>query len=430
MSCYLNMKSFGILFMLAGTVFMSSAFAQDEAVNDLAEEDRKKSDRNKIVLLKERVVKDEVKGVVVGDFTVSPVISVTEYYDDNLYATESDTQDDFVTVITPAVNITSNWKAHSLKVAAGADFSRYAEFSTENTNDYWVNLAGRFDLDRKKNIFGGLSYERNHEDRASPEAVVGEEPVEYDLYSGNAGYSAWHGNHQVKFAYTYTEYDFMSVPSLGSVILNDDRDRTEQGIGIRYLYRYSKTMAPFIQASVEEVDYLFTPDYEGYDRNSQGARFNVGLNVLSKNTNTRLFAGSVERDYDNPLFDKVSEVDFGLNHVWKISDNSQFRANLSRSILETTFPGSPGYLSTDGSLQWRYKINDKNSLRATYARLDADYYDIDRNDTYENYVIGYSRTIVDDLVFSLDLQKGTRDSSVSGDDYTINQVYFRINAAI
>jgi len=413
---------------------MSLAQAQDQSKDeDLGEIPADKpdvADRQKIILFKKRTDKEESSGVKIGNFTLSPSVALVEYYDDNIYATESQEQDDFVTVIVPAAELQSNWKVHAVKASAGIEIARYADFSTENTDDRWFNVAGRYDLNKNQNVFAGLGYQRRHEDRATPEAVFGENPVEYDNYTANLGHSGWYGDHQIKLAYTFSEYDFLDIQSSGAVILNDDRDRTETGLGLRYLYRYTAGIAPFLQVVLDERKYELTPDYEGFARSSDGLRADIGINILRKNTVSKLFVGQVSRDYDSADFDDPSETDFGVEHTWKIADNARLIFNLSRSIQETTLPGSPGYLLSDGSLQWQFMLSDSQEIKISYAKADADYYQDTRNDVYESYLLGYARKIVDEVYFNIDLQQGLRESTEPDQDYTINQIYFRISASM
>jgi hypothetical protein len=420
---------YGLVMLLAG-IGIQNVSAQDEIETDIVKQAPSVSDRQKVVILKKRTKEEDVKGLKAGDFTYYPSVSLVEYYDDNIYATENNTRDDFVTVIVPSINIESNWKEDSLKASAGAQLSRYADFSTENANDYWLDLSGRLDIDRGKNLFGAIGYEREHEDRASPESTFGEEPTRYDLYSGNAGYVGWSGNHQIKVAYTLSQYDFMDVPGSGGVIFNDDRDRNVHGLGFRYMYHYSDAVYPYIQVLTDKCDYKLVPDYAGYERDSDGLRANIGLHIRRKNTASKIFVGKIDRDYSDSRFEDPSETDYGLRHTWRVTDKMNLILNVSRSIEETTFSGSPAYLVTDSNVQWRQKFGDRNLIKAIYSRADVNYYQITRDDLYENYVLGYSRRIVDELFVNIDLQHGTRDSNVSGDDYTINQLYFGIKAVI
>jgi hypothetical protein len=159
-------------------------------------------------------------------------------------------------------------------------------------------------------------------------------------------------------------------------------------------------------------------------------RANIGLHIRRKNTASKIFVGKIDRDYSDSRFEDPSETDYGLRHTWRVTDKMNLILNVSRSIEETTFSGSPAYLVTDSNVQWRQKFGDRNLIKAIYSRADVNYYQITRDDLYENYVLGYSRRIVDELFVNIDLQHGTRDSNVSGDDYTINQLYFGIKAVI
>lgn len=418
-----------LLVMMAGAG-AQYAFAQEESRADISEESTPVTDRQKIVIVRKKAREEAVKGVEVGNFTLYPSISLIEYYDDNIYAEDKNTRDDFVSVIVPALNIESNWKEDSLKVGAGVELKRYSDYSTENTDDYWINLSGRVDIDRGKNLFAAAGHERKHEDRASPEAAFGEEPTRYDINSANAGYVGWSGNHQFKIAYTLAQYDFMDVTSPGGVISNDDRDRDENGVGFRYMYHFNDEVYPYIQVLTDRRDYSSIPDFEGYERNSDGVRADIGLIIRRKNVSSKLYVGSIAREYADNHFEDVSETNYGLNHTWRVNKTSQLILSLSRAIEETTLSASPGYLVSDSAIQWLQQLGQRNLMRVVYSRADVDYYQITREDLYENYVLGYSRKVVDDLFLNIDLQHGTRDSNVGGDDFTINQIYFRIKAAI
>jgi len=99
-----------VVLLLASTVVAQSGFALEEADPDMDQKEPAVSDRQKVVIVKKKARDKDVKGIAVGDFTLYPSISLTEYYDDNIYAEDTNTRDDFVTVVVPAVNIESNWK--------------------------------------------------------------------------------------------------------------------------------------------------------------------------------------------------------------------------------------------------------------------------------------------------------------------------------
>ena len=70
-------------------------------------------------------------GYHVEGFRIRPSVSVTGKFDDNIFATDSDEESDFITVISPRLNIDSTGDKHSLRFNIGADVGRYGAFVAE-----------------------------------------------------------------------------------------------------------------------------------------------------------------------------------------------------------------------------------------------------------------------------------------------------------
>src|SRR5688500_12256571 len=64
-------------------------------------------------------------GVNLGGFFLYPRIELDEMFNDNIFATDSGKQTDFITVISPAAELKSNWNNHALNATAGASIGRY-----------------------------------------------------------------------------------------------------------------------------------------------------------------------------------------------------------------------------------------------------------------------------------------------------------------
>ena len=85
-------------------------------------------------------------GIRSGIFMILPTISVSESYDDNILASESNTRDDLITDVEPAITVKSDWNRHALKLQANADVAFYASNSDENFQDFQIGASGRFDV--------------------------------------------------------------------------------------------------------------------------------------------------------------------------------------------------------------------------------------------------------------------------------------------
>ena len=424
-----NLVSLWVLFSIclpvvsvAATAISDSPFPTDNDT-DLAK-------RSNYIIVKKRHEPAQAKGIELGGFLFLPSLSLAEYHDDNIYATETNRQKDSVTVISPNFTLKSRWSKHKLDINAGLDVARYADLASENTNDYWLGVSGRYDFSARQNVFGGLNYSREHEDRASPDAEAGDTPTKYDSYRAHLGHAFSFGNHRTRIAYTVNRLDYKNVTSTSGVIDNSDRDRTEQALGLRYLYKYSPSTALFLDGVVDKREYNQTPDFSGNDRNSNGYRYSLGMQYVNSSNLLKVFAGSLARDYQSAAFEDQSAFDFGLDYTWKFGALSRLVVRSGRSIDETTFDNSSGYLMTNASARLQLGISGNKSLHIGAAKSIADYYGIARTDDYYDYIVGYSQQLRANLLISLDLQRSERDSDVAGSDYRINQILLRVSGVI
>ncbi|MBV8634867.1 MAG: outer membrane beta-barrel protein, partial [Burkholderiaceae bacterium] len=106
-------------------------------------------------------------GVHAGSFLIYPSVGTEEKYNDNIYATNSGTITDYITTVSPAVTVRSNWNNGLVVLNATNSNTFYAQHTTENTNDYAFNGNGRLDITRSEYISVKGGYSHLHEDRTS-----------------------------------------------------------------------------------------------------------------------------------------------------------------------------------------------------------------------------------------------------------------------
>ena len=79
-------------------------------------------------------------GVRAGGFIIFPDATIAESFDDNIFAGDTDTVDDFITNVVPSIVVKSDWNSHEIKMFGSADIAFYADRSSENYEDF--NLGG------------------------------------------------------------------------------------------------------------------------------------------------------------------------------------------------------------------------------------------------------------------------------------------------
>ncbi|MEJ2347122.1 MAG: outer membrane beta-barrel protein, partial [Gammaproteobacteria bacterium] len=363
-----------------------------------------------------------------GSFLVYPQVVLSALYDDNIYATRSNEKSDNIGILTPSIRLKSDWNRHKLDFNAGAELSRYVRYPDENTSDYWANADGRYDISGKSNVFGGVGYSREHEDRTSPDAVNGTEPTRYNVGSAYGG--AYHnfGRAALRFGGTYEKLDFKDVPSLlGGVINNQDRNRTQTGVGARLSYNLQQGTDVYLQAATNRRRYDNTPDDNGFDRNSNGYSIAVGAKrALGETAQIDGYVGYLRQNYDDPQFTDVTTPDFQARLRWNPTSKTKVTAYLNRSIEETTLNNASGYVYTRGSVRAEHALRPDLSVHVLAFAGRADYNGLERTDDIYVSGVGAKYRLTRRWFLETDYRWINRDSTDLASNYHKNQIFLRL----
>ena len=390
-------------------------------------------------------IREALRGTRIGSFRLLPALVVSSGYDSNIYATQSDREGDHVTMVSPSVRLRSGWQEHALNLTAGADISRYASNDAEDTEEYDVSADGRFDLTERAYLFGGAGHSLEHEDRTSPDDVLGEEPTPYHLTQAHLGLGREGSRFSVQGGATFERVNYDDVPftlvpattqpghgfgrqlPVTGEINNDDRDRDVMEYGVRIGAKLGSVWEAFVQASVNERDYVADADDFGFQRDSSGRSGGAGLSwQLGKRLQGEVLAGYLTQDYDDGALEDVSTVDFGGRLNWRASGRTRITAYLDRSLEETTQPGASGYLYTLGGARVGHAVSGSFEVGAGVSYGQADFQGVARTDDLIG-VGGFLKVFLYRQVYlQPDFQYSERMSELEGADYTRNQYFLRL----
>ena len=296
-------------------------------------------------------------GVHLGSFFLYPKLEVDELYNDNVFATQGHKKSDFATVVSPTLDLRSNWSSHAIDLRAGASVGTYAAQSSENYGDYFVSATGRYDISRFLAANGSAKYEHLHEERDSPDAPGGAaNPVQFNAYTGSVGIAQT----GLKIGYEgdlgFHREEYSNVNAVGGGTLNETgrnvNDYTPS-------FRVSYELAPRYQAFVRGEG-----DFSRYDspnggvggapnRNSEGYRADVGATIdLTGVTYIEVFGGYINQFYKAPL-SSIHGIDGGAKVVWNVTELTSLSLDGSRRVEDENNTAlssqgasinSPGYL--------------------------------------------------------------------------------------
>ena len=341
----------------------------------------------------------------VGSFLFYPEIVANWMYDSNVFYTNR-AIGDHAMVFSPAFWLQSNWTQHALNFYASSDITQYANYSTENTADWRASVEGRYDLNADTNVYGGYRRGKEHQDRESPDNRNGIKPTIYYLDRAYAGFFKQIDRFSVRIGGTWLHLNYDDVaflPGSGSgiprLINNDDRDRSQYTGGIRLGYELSPRVEPYVQIALDNRRYTYTPDDNGYYRNSDGMRYLAGVRWnLPKKLKLDAFAGYMSQKYTDPRLQPVSTPAFGAALLWAPITDLKISGYLDRTIEETTLAqtvdptavppttiAASSYTNTYASLGANYRLTGRLVVQGNISYSQAKYNGMPRTDDYYGF---------------------------------------------
>ncbi len=370
-------------------------------------------------------------GVRAGSFLVLPKLDVSEQYNDNIYATESDEKSDFITNVSPAVNIKSLWSRHSLNLHAGLSQYWYNSHSSENRLDWNVGADGRLDVLRDTYLTADAGYQQAHEDRGSPNSLASAaEPTEYDLFDSSLGLHQRFNRVTASLTGTYDNYDYKNVPRNDGTEINEDaRDRKEYLGALRLGYDVSPDTNVYVEGSLNKRDYNQITN--GVDRSSDGYAAVVGSDFkLSRLAEGEVFVGYQKQNYDDEQFSSNGGLAYGAKVNWFVTPLTTVRFSADSTIDESIDPLASGYKAQQVGLGVDHELLRNLVLSGDIAYENDDFGDISRKDDVTSATLGATYLLNNFFAVGLNYGIVDRNSNVSGADYTQNRVGITIRGQL
>lgn len=368
-------------------------------------------------------------GAKAGGFTIYPSIEIDETYNDNIFATETGTIDDFVTTVRPAVRIASDWNQHYLGFNGSADIVRYWDNDAEDHETANLTVDGRVDIRRDTNVTAAAGYELGSEERGSVDDAGGVAPTEFDVVSYDVGvFNKWN-RVSVRADGSLRERDFDDVRTTGATVNNDDRDRDEYKLDIRGGYEIQDEYEAFVQLILTSVNYHDTLDDNGLARDSEGYEVRAGARIdFTGVLFGDVFAGYLERDYDDATLSSVDTIVGGLDLTWNVTPLTTIAGGVTREVAETTLTAASGTLTTEYSLSVDHELLRNLILSARASMSTEEFEGTSREDDYLKAGIGAKYMLNRNFSIVFDYDFSERDSNVAGSDNEINKVLLRLRA--
>jgi hypothetical protein len=311
-------------------------------------------------------------GVRSGGFLFYPTIDLDGVLDSNIYKSDDNEEvDDFVTVIKPAMKLSSDWSRHMFELTAGAEIGLYADHGSEDYEDFNFGASTRLDMAEGSSFSLGANYVDEHEERGSPDEDGSQvEPTPYSEFTVNAGFKRDKGliSFAVDGSFVKSDYDDVDLIGSNDHLENDDRDRETVTGSVRLGYHMNDDYEAFVKFTTIAVKYdpakreVGGPlrDSDGWDVVG-GTAFDVGGKSVGE-----FYLGYVKRDWDSDQFKDVSAFKFGGSLLWSATGLTSVKFTADRNVAETTATaddGSGNRIAAAGLLSSRFGFELEHELR-------------------------------------------------------------------
>lgn len=360
-----------------------------------------------------------------GKLKIIPGITVQGVYDDNIYLSAEQEEEDWITHVMPGLGLD-----YSLEERGGLSLGYHGDLAYYGENDQndWQTHRAMFDFNYEApgGLFLGISeiYTDAEDPYGSDEqyklGVPKTKRWSSDL-RGKIGYNLGNRSKILAF-YTYYRQDYDLAADF-----TQDYDVNEFGVG--YQMRALPKTSGFIRYHYGKQDYFTQADNvtEATDADSDWRRVNAGLTWdAGAKLSGELNVGYQWIDYENttdPAGNRYDDKD-----TWIAATSITYAATAARLLtlnigraLRTTGAGSNEYFEdTSVGINLRQMLPHRVSLivGAMYSKND---YNLPREDDNYNVNIGLDYQIQDWLSAGAGYKYMKKDSNYAENDYTDNQ---------
>lgn len=364
------------------------------------------------------------KGLPLGAFRLFPAFAFTDVYDDNVFRKDTGRQDDFFVVVSPALDLVSQWSRHMIEFKASLDHYEYRDQGHEDRTNFDAGMDGRLDLLRGLTAEGSVSYRQLHELRTSQDlSAIALTPALFKILHADGNISRSLGKFSLTVGGSYDRYRFDPTKLAGGVsVSNKVRNRRQYEIYAKAGYEFSPGYAVFLRGSYNDRSYELKADTNGFDRDSNGYRIDAGFDVaLTRLIEGNVFAGYLHQSFKSPLSD-VTGVDYGVGLDWYPAELVTVHLKAQRIVGDTTLinASSNDARNVKGQVDYAFRRNVVVEANAGYE--NDDFSGSGRTDKIATVGAGAKYLANEYLLFNLKYDYTHRSSGLAGLGYSDNTV--------
>ena len=367
------------------------------------------------------------KGLRAGDFVMYPKIETGVVYNSNIFAQPTRAKGDFIASVQPELSLRSQFDTHMLNVTGSVQALKHTRFTTDDQINGQFSTEGRYDVLRNWNLSGRLGFSADHEDRASPDATQGKEPLRTNRLTGQIGTTYQQGDYLLSGFLESDRRTYGTVATNSGSLNNSDRDIWEQRARIRAGYEFLPSYLVLGEVEGNRRVYDREVDRSGFKRGSTGFRVSSGVGLeFTQVLRGDFLVGYMQQDYDDPRFRSPSGPSIKSSFTWTPGKLTVVIPAIERSVYETTLLNASSRVRTAGTLLIRHELA-RNILLTGFGGLYFDEYQgVNRNSTSYDLRFRALYAFGPEVYVAGEIEYRSRNSQLTNNNYDQAIVGFRV----
>ena len=320
-------------------------------------------------------------------FQILPSLELTQKYTDNVLALDEaqNPEGDFITVISPAIDIIKNIRRHKFSLSLNSDIYQHWDKTSENVENYSAILEGEIEAYRKLHFPFQLSYVDTHfsriNERRADATQVTTSPFNTKLLKASTGVIYKPNRLQYNLGAEYEQRRLENaVFTDGTLLQRNDRNVNNIGLNAEISYQLKNNFAPFTQIGFEQQDFI-NEGNAAVTRNNNLIHGSTGFKFNYKGiVQGALGIGLEKRSYEDSAIESVTDYSFDSTIQWEPSAKTRFNFTTNRTTLEDNELVS-GLTKTYLEAQGQHELQHDIFGRASFSYSFDDFEEIDRQDT-------------------------------------------------
>ena len=373
----------------------------------------------------------DAAGILMGGMTLYPTLAVDVAGDDNVFRGPV-ASSDAIWTISPRLDLRSNWDTNALQLFGQMDHLEYQRLNNETRTNWMLGGAGRLDFSPGSFLSNQTSYFDTHEARTSPDlSLLALSPTRYRRVHTDGDLSGQFSRFNLSAAVSYDRFDFDSTQLVGGGLIdNSDRDRNVFQMTGKVAYELAPEQSVFAQITYDRRDFDRLLDRNGFNRNSDGYRFDFGTAImLTPLIQATAYAGLLQQNYVAPLRD-VTTMDFNVKLDWFATELVTAHLVASRIIDDTTVSGASSADVRRIGASVDYELLRNLILQPHFDYFDSKFNGITRDDRTTSGGIEAQYLMNNYLALYTGYTYQQRATNAAGRDYTDNVVTLGIRGQL